>query len=200
MNLTSYQKIEGQPTSAARVLAERAGRLASGAHLLARRASRTIAGGGVRHERNHRNRPHSECAPEVAREVSHLPFRRPIRGGFVFGSVPVVPAPSSLHHRLSSGDASGAQKEFERPNNHRASTDEHLTMGHIRDKSKGGDDSAQNLRAVCTNCNEGLQNTALPKPDRVHLLGQIRRATIDDQHTVLEWLLSKFGMEATKKE
>jgi hypothetical protein len=50
-----------------------------------------------------------------------------------------------------------------------------LTMGHIKDKSKGGDDSPQNLRAVCTNCNEGLQNTALPKPDKVHLLSQVRR-------------------------
>lgn len=67
-----------------------------------------------------------------------------------------------------------------------------LTMGHILDKSKGGDDSAQNLRAVCTNCNEGLQNTALPKPDRIHLLAQIRRATISDQKAVLEWLQQKF--------
>lgn len=74
-----------------------------------------------------------------------------------------------------------------------------LTMGHIKDKSKGGDDSAQNLRAVCTNCNEGLQNTALPKPDRVHLLAQVRRATIDDQEAVLQWLLGKFRMVATKK-
>ncbi|MDE3182179.1 MAG: HNH endonuclease [Bacteroidota bacterium] len=68
-----------------------------------------------------------------------------------------------------------------------------LTMGHIIDKSKGGDDSAQNLRAICTNCNEGLQNTALPKPDRIHLLAQIRRATINDQEAVLEWLLKKFN-------
>lgn len=68
-----------------------------------------------------------------------------------------------------------------------------LTMGHILDKSKGGDDTPSNLRAVCTNCNEGLQNTALPKPDRVHLLAQIRRATIADQKAVLEWLLTKFG-------
>lgn len=67
-----------------------------------------------------------------------------------------------------------------------------LTMGHILDKSKGGDDSRQNLRAVCTNCNEGLQNTALPKPNRIHLLAQIRRATIGDQQAVLEWLLRKF--------
>lgn len=69
-----------------------------------------------------------------------------------------------------------------------------LTMGHIMDKSKGGDDSPQNLRAVCTNCNEGLQNTSLPKPDRVHLLAQVRRATIDDQRALLNWLLQKFKL------
>jgi len=67
-----------------------------------------------------------------------------------------------------------------------------LTMGHILDKSKGGDDTPNNLRAVCTNCNEGLQNTALPKPDRIHLLAQVRKATIDDQEAVLKWLLEKF--------
>jgi HNH endonuclease len=75
-----------------------------------------------------------------------------------------------------------------------------LTMGHILDKSKGGDDTPQNLRAVCTNCNEGLQNTALPKPDRIHLLAQIRRATIHDQEAVLDWLLQKFNLEAKKRD
>ena len=74
-----------------------------------------------------------------------------------------------------------------------------LTIGHIKDKSMGGDDSPQNLRAVCTNCNEGLQNTALPKPDRVHLLSQVRRATIDDQKSVLDWLLRKFALTSTLK-
>ena len=74
-----------------------------------------------------------------------------------------------------------------------------LTMGHIIDKSKGGKDTRENLRAVCTNCNEGLQNAALPKPDRIHLLAQVRRATIDDQQALLEWLLGKFGLVATKK-
>jgi hypothetical protein len=70
-----------------------------------------------------------------------------------------------------------------------------LTIGHIKDKSKGGDDTPQNLRAVCTNCNEGLQNTALPRPDRIHLLSQVRRATIDDQRALLDWLLEKFKIE-----
>jgi hypothetical protein len=67
-----------------------------------------------------------------------------------------------------------------------------LTMGHIKDKSRGGDDSPSNLRAACTNCNEGLQNAALPKPDQVWLLSQVRRATIDSQKAVLEWLQKKF--------
>ena len=74
-----------------------------------------------------------------------------------------------------------------------------LTMGHIKDKSKGGDDTPQNLRAICTNCKEGLQNTALPKPDQIHLLSQTRRATIDDQRILLDWLLKKFNLEAKPK-
>lgn len=68
-----------------------------------------------------------------------------------------------------------------------------LTMGHIIDKSKGGPDTPSNLKAVCSNCNEGLQNTAMPKPDQVHLLSQIRRATIDDQLVALKWLEEKFN-------
>jgi hypothetical protein len=60
------------------------------------------------------------------------------------------------------------------------------------DKSKGGADTPANLRAVCTNCNEGLQNSAPQKPDRIHLLAQIRRATIEDQLAVLDWLKGKF--------
>jgi len=67
-----------------------------------------------------------------------------------------------------------------------------LTLGHIIDKSKGGIDSPSNLRAICTNCNEGLQNTAPPKPDRIYLLSQVRRATVDDQLHLLDWLEQKF--------
>lgn len=61
------------------------------------------------------------------------------------------------------------------------------------------DDTPQNLRAVCSSCNEGLQNSAPPKPDRLQLLSQLRRATIDDQEAVLTWLLGKFGLVAKKK-
>ncbi len=70
-----------------------------------------------------------------------------------------------------------------------------LTMGHIVDKSLGGDDTPNNLRAVCTNCNEGLAATAPPKPDRLQLMRQLRRATISDQRYALEWLEEKFKRE-----
>jgi DNA (cytosine-5)-methyltransferase 1 len=68
-----------------------------------------------------------------------------------------------------------------------------LAMGHIIDKSKGGSDTPENLRAICTNCNEGLQNTAPPKPDRIWLLSQVRRATVDDQLEILKWLEQKYA-------
>ena len=75
-----------------------------------------------------------------------------------------------------------------------------LTLGHIVDKSKGGEDTPSNLRALCSNCNEGLQNAAPIKPDRLQLLAQIRRATLTDQKAVLEWLLQKFKLKAAKDE
>lgn len=68
-----------------------------------------------------------------------------------------------------------------------------LALGHIIDKSKGGLDTPGNLRAVCTNCNEGLQNTSPPKPDRIELMKQVRRATVDDQLHLLEWLEQKYA-------
>lgn len=68
-----------------------------------------------------------------------------------------------------------------------------LTMGHITDKSKGGDDSPKNLRAVCTNCNEGIQNISSPKPDAIDLLARVRRAPVDVARQVYEWLDQKYG-------
>ena len=74
-----------------------------------------------------------------------------------------------------------------------------LTMGHIIDKSKGGSDSIQNLRAICSNCNEGLQNAAPAKPDVITLKAQVRRATQEDQRAILEWLLEKFNLTTNTK-
>lgn len=74
-----------------------------------------------------------------------------------------------------------------------------LTMGHIIDRSKGGPDSPDNLRAICANCNEGLQNISPPKPDRIELLKQVRRATVDDQLHLLEWLEKKYAKIRPRK-
>jgi hypothetical protein len=67
-----------------------------------------------------------------------------------------------------------------------------LHIGHITDKSMGGTDDVGNLRAICSVCNEGARNLTLDRPSLHKLLIQVRRATIADQRTVLDWLLTKF--------
>jgi hypothetical protein len=67
-----------------------------------------------------------------------------------------------------------------------------LQMGHVIDKSKGGSDDPSNLRAICSVCNEGLQNITPIRPDLMHLLVQVRRARAEDQRALLKWLSKKF--------
>lgn len=67
-----------------------------------------------------------------------------------------------------------------------------LHIGHILDKSKGGTDEISNLKAICSVCNEGVQNIAPIRPDLKHLLVSVRRATAQDQLEVLHWLKQKF--------
>jgi hypothetical protein len=67
-----------------------------------------------------------------------------------------------------------------------------LHLGHIVDKSQGGEDEPSNLRAVCSVCNEGASNLTLDRPTFSKLLIQIRRANRDDQLGVLAWLKSKY--------
>ena len=67
-----------------------------------------------------------------------------------------------------------------------------LHLGHIIDKSAGGNDDATNLRAICSVCNEGASNITLQRPDLTKLLVQVRRATALDQKELLLWLKKKF--------
>lgn len=78
------------------------------------------------------------------------------------------------------------------PDSYSAGRTVQLHIGHIIDKSKGGSDDPSNLRAVCSTCNQGLQNIGPQKPDRIQLLTQVRRATRDNQLFLLEWLQEKF--------
>ena len=67
-----------------------------------------------------------------------------------------------------------------------------LHIGHVIEKSQGGTDTPENLRAICSICNEGASNITAAKPDAVRLLAQLRRARGTDQLTVLEWLVRKY--------
>jgi len=71
-----------------------------------------------------------------------------------------------------------------------------LHIGHIIDKSMGGEDTPNNLRAICSVCNEGASNLTLNRPDAIKLLAQIRRAPGKDQLDVLKWLIKKFPLQA----
>jgi len=67
-----------------------------------------------------------------------------------------------------------------------------LHIGHIIDKSMGGSDDSNNLKAICSVCNEGASNLTLNRPDAIKLITQIRRTPGKDQLDVLRWLIRKF--------
>ena len=71
-----------------------------------------------------------------------------------------------------------------------------LHIGHIQDRSHGGTDTPDNLRALCSNCNQGAKNITVEPPSWTWLLAQVRRARIDDQRRVYEWLHAKFCRNA----
>jgi hypothetical protein len=67
-----------------------------------------------------------------------------------------------------------------------------LHLGHIVDKSLGGSDELENLRALCSVCNEGAANLTLERPSASKLLAQIRRAGATEQLAILDWLKRKY--------
>ena len=82
------------------------------------------------------------------------------------------------------------------PHPHDPTRKTRLHLGHILDKSQGGDDEAANLRALCSVCNEGASNLTLDRPTSQKLLIQVRRARSEDQLELLKWLLGKFPKQA----
>ena len=73
-----------------------------------------------------------------------------------------------------------------------------LHIGHIIDLSQGGTNEPENLRALCSVCNEGAQNATQPRPQWVWLLAQIRRAAGSEQMKALEWLVQKYPSKASE--
>jgi len=71
-----------------------------------------------------------------------------------------------------------------------------LHIGHIVDQSQGGTNDPNNLRALCSICNEGAQNATLPRQSYIWLLSQVRRAAGNEQKALLKWLIEKYPKEA----
>jgi hypothetical protein len=68
-----------------------------------------------------------------------------------------------------------------------------LHVGHIVDKNLGGLDELDNLRTLCSTCNQGAKNVTREKPSEIWLLSQLRRAGNAEQRAAYEWLRKKFG-------
>jgi hypothetical protein len=75
-----------------------------------------------------------------------------------------------------------------------------LHIGHRIPKSQGGPDTPENLEAVCSLCNEGLQNITIPRPEAVELLVQIRRSTKAVQLEALKWLEGKYRKKTASED
>lgn len=74
-----------------------------------------------------------------------------------------------------------------------------LTVGLIVPRDRGGSYSADNARALCGDCAEGLDRVAfVERPSARLLLTQLRRATRADQVAVLRRLVQKFPEQATR--
>ena len=73
-----------------------------------------------------------------------------------------------------------------------------MQLGHIIDKTKGGTDEADNLKLLCSVCNEGASNLTLVRPDALSLFIQTRRAPTKVQLEVLTWLIKKFPGQTQK--
>ncbi|MFM9977759.1 MAG: HNH endonuclease [Sphingomonadaceae bacterium] len=67
-----------------------------------------------------------------------------------------------------------------------------LHLGHIVDKSMGGGDGPDNLRALCSICNEGASNITPDRPSLIKLKALVRKANGPDQRALLDWLRGKY--------
>jgi 5-methylcytosine-specific restriction endonuclease McrA len=69
-----------------------------------------------------------------------------------------------------------------------------MHIGHIVDKSLGGTDELDNLRTLCSSCNQGAKNLTMERPSTLWLITQVRRSGLEEQRAVLKWLVEKFGI------
>lgn len=68
-----------------------------------------------------------------------------------------------------------------------------LHVDHIIPISQGGTDDRDNLRAVCSTCNQGRSNIQTPSESTLNLLARIRRAPRSVQREIYEALKRSLG-------
>lgn len=67
-----------------------------------------------------------------------------------------------------------------------------LHIDHIKPISQGGTDDKDNLRVLCSACNQGRANIQPPSDTALNLLGRIRKLSKNEQHEIYEFLKRKF--------
>ena len=68
-----------------------------------------------------------------------------------------------------------------------------LHVDHIVPLSQGGTDDRDNLRALCSTCNQGKSNIQTPTESTLNILARLRKAPRNVQREVYEALYKTFG-------
>lgn len=67
-----------------------------------------------------------------------------------------------------------------------------LHIDHIKPLSQGGTDKRDNLRVLCSACNQGRSNIQLPSETALNIIAKIRKLQKSEQIEVFEFLKKKF--------
>ncbi len=67
-----------------------------------------------------------------------------------------------------------------------------LHIDHTKPISQGGTDDKENLRVLCSACNQGRANIQPPSDTALNLLGRIRKLSKNEQREIYEFLKRKF--------
>jgi hypothetical protein len=70
-----------------------------------------------------------------------------------------------------------------------------LHIDHVKPISQGGTDDRDNLRVLCSACNQGRANVQPPSDTALNILARIRKLPRDQQEEVFHFLKRKFEPE-----
>lgn len=70
-----------------------------------------------------------------------------------------------------------------------------LHIDHIKPISQGGSDDEENLRVLCSACNQGRANIQPPSDTALNILGRIRKLPKNEQKEVFDFLRRKFTVD-----